>query len=51
MATVHIRINANKIIPSDARNYRLSKKSRKVWAFSSFCGIINMVMKDDGKRL
>jgi len=30
---------------------RLSKKSRKVWAFSSFCGIIILVMKDDGKRL
>ena len=31
--------------------FRLSKKSRKVWAFSSFYGIIILVMKDDGKGL
>ena len=30
---------------------RLSKKSRKDWAFFVFCGIIFMVMKDDEKRI
>ena len=41
----------SKGVATPATPFRLSKKSRKVWAFSSFYGIIILVMKDDGKGL